>query len=106
MGPYISHGIESENKVLFKTQNKIQTHGADQISKWNVTAALYEMFNGVKYGTREESKIEEIIEEEEEEQEDEEIDTQLHKRRELYKSVKCNNFNVSFISPLDIGRLE
>ena len=103
MGPYISHGIESENKALFKTQNKIQTHGADQISKWNVTAALYEMFNGVKYGTREESRIEEVIEEEEEQ---EEIDTKLHKRRELYKSVKCDNFNVSFISPLDISRLE
>ena len=62
------------------------------------------MFNGVKYGTREESRIEEIIEEEE--QAEEEIDTQLYKRREIYKSVKCNNFSVSFISPLDIARLE
>ena len=48
VGPYICHGIESENKALFKTQNKLPTHGADQISKYNVTAAIHELFTGQK----------------------------------------------------------
>jgi len=105
VGPYIAHGIESENEALFKTANKVQTHGADQISKWNVTAAVHELFTGAKYGKKEEkAKIEEVIEEEGNEAK--EIDGQLHKRRERYASVKCDQFNVTFLSPADLPRLQ
>ena len=129
VGPYICHGIESENKALFKTQNKLPTHGADQISKYNVTAAIHELFTGQKvrlrkldfqfsnfkifqkikaffepqkYQEKETAKIEEIIEESEEI----EIDTGLHKRREKYSSVKADNFSVTFISPMDVSRMK
>ena len=89
MGPFVAHGIESEDEALFKTANKLPTHGADEISKHNVAAALSELFTGKK-GKYESSTIEEV---------DDEFDTGLHKRREHYKSQKMDNAKVTFISP-------
>ena len=133
VGPYICHGIESENKALFKTQNKLPTHGADQISKYNVTAAIHELFTGQKVRLKkldfqfskpiifkifpkiewaffEPQKYQEKetakIEEIIEENEEIEIDTGLHKRREKYSSVKADNFSVTFISPMDVSRMK
>ena len=96
MSPYICHGLESENEKLFKTTNKLPTHSADQISRWNVNAAIHELFNSSKFEAElreDDFSLEEIDENEAE------ISTDLVKRKETYKSVKMSNCKVHFISP-------
>ena len=67
-----------------------------------MTASIHELFTGSRYGKKE-TKIEEVIEEEDGEVE---LDGQLHKRRERYSSAKCDQFNVTFLSPADLPRLQ
>ena len=65
VGPFICHGLESENESLFKTVNKQQKFGADEISKWNVTAAIHELHNKNRYEkekTPDQATLEEINE--------------------------------------------
>jgi dynein assembly factor 3 len=99
VSPLICHGIESENENLFKTQNKLPTHNADQISRWNITAAIYELFNQQKYKSelrKDNFQFEEIDETEEG---GEIVSTKLVKRKETYKSVKMKNNKIYFITP-------
>ena len=95
VSPLLCHGIESENENLFKTQNKLPTHSADQISRWNITAAIYELFNRKKY----ESELRKDNFQFDEIDETEEISTKLVKRKETYKSVKMENNKIYFITP-------
>jgi dynein assembly factor 3 len=46
MGPFISWGIDSENKELLKTANDQPTHSSNEISQNNVTMCLMELHTG------------------------------------------------------------
>ena len=100
VGPFICHGIESENEKLFKLQNKLPTHGSDEISKWNIHAALHELFHGEKFDGEANSQIELV-----DEDEAEHVSTELVKRKELYSSVKMEKSSVTFLSPTAFDQL-
>jgi dynein assembly factor 3 len=99
VSPLICHGIESENENLFKTQNKLPTHNADQISRWNITAAIYELFNQQKYKSELRKDYFQFEEIDETEEGGEIVSTKLVKRKETYKSVKMKNNKIYFITP-------
>lgn len=98
VGPFVCHGIESENEKLFKLQNKLPTHGSDEISKWNIYAALHELFHGEKFDGEANSQIELV-------DEDNPVSTELVKRKELYSSVKMEKSSVTFLSPTAFDQL-
>jgi len=102
VGPFVCHGIESENEKLFKTQNKLPTHGSDEISKWNITSALHELFHGEIFDGDVNSQIELV---EEGEDESSSISTELVKRKEVYSSVKMEKSSVTFLSPSGFDKL-
>eukprot|EP00795_Rhopilema_esculentum_P012846 gene12846-3592_t len=47
--PYLSYGIESEEKSLFKKNNDIYVKTATNVTEHNVTAWIYEMMTGEAY---------------------------------------------------------
>jgi len=100
VGPFVCHGIESENEKLFKLQNKLPTHGSDEISKWNIHAALHELFHGEKFDGEANSQIELV-----DEDDDKHVSTDLVKRKELYSSVKMDKSSVTFLSPTNFDKL-
>ena len=100
VGPFVCHGIESENEKLFKLQNKLPTHGSDEISKWNIHAALHELFHGEKFDGEANSQIELV-----DDDEDNPVSTELVKRKELYSSVKMEKSSVTFLSPTAFDQL-
>lgn len=73
VSPYISYGIETEQKSFFKKQNKMHTKTAEDVSEFNVTAMFHEIMTQEKYelpqvkekvkSESEKATIEEIIEE-------------------------------------------
>ncbi|XP_066265522.1 dynein axonemal assembly factor 3-like [Branchiostoma lanceolatum] len=75
-GPFISHGIESENQDLFKTANGLHTGCCSFVSEYNLLAMFHEILHKERYVPPKEEKeaegkkgatLTEITEEEEEE---------------------------------------
>ncbi|XP_035662777.1 dynein assembly factor 3, axonemal-like [Branchiostoma floridae] len=74
-GPFISHGIESENQDLFKTANGLHTGCCSFVSEYNLLAMFHEILHRERYVPPKEQKdaegkkgatLTEITEEEEE----------------------------------------
>ena len=86
MGPFISHGIETENKEMLKTVNKKPSTSSEIIANWNVENYLERMHK------RESAKSD--------------ISTNLTRRREKYRSHYMNGISVNFLSPTGFDELE
>lgn len=81
VSPYITYGIECEEKRFFKKSNNMYTQTAQDVSEYNVLSLFYELTHKEKYvlkeetstkpdETKEEAKLEEITEEDEEGEEE------------------------------------
>ena len=86
VGPFISHGIETENKEMLKTVNKKPSTSSEIIANWNVENYLERMHK------RESAKSD--------------ISTNLTRRREKYRSHYMNGISVNFLSPTGFDELE
>lgn len=63
-GPFITFGVETENKEMLKMGNHLPTHSSEMISEFNIMAMFYEMTNpGMKYSNKTLDNILEIVEE-------------------------------------------
>ncbi|XP_073427179.1 dynein axonemal assembly factor 3 [Dendrobates tinctorius] len=52
-GPFISYGIETEEKSLLKTANGVYTKTAQDLSQHNITSMFHELMTGQKYSGEE-----------------------------------------------------
>ncbi|KAK6190478.1 hypothetical protein SNE40_002340 [Patella caerulea] len=77
VSPFITFGIESDEKSFFKKTNELYTKTSENVSEFNVTSIFYELVHKEKYilptteSKPEEPKLQEITEEDEEETEEE-----------------------------------
>ena len=78
MGPYITHGVETENKELTKLVNGRPSNSSEMIAKFNINELLTKI-----HGSSNEDEIE----------------TKLVKKREIYSSAGFENCSVKFLSP-------
>lgn len=108
LGPYITYGIESINKELFKKQNEIYMHTATEVARDNVGSYLSAILEQNGFDLKKLNKtttttnlakemsslkIEEIIEEDEEDEENKK-DTKLN---EIDEYIKIENFKICFL---------
>lgn len=100
VGPYLTYGIESKNKELFKKQNDMYRHTATDVAKENLTEYLNAILeqNGFKKDSLSQQveglKLEEITEENEEEINNKE-EKPTESQTEEY--IKIDNFTVNFL---------
>jgi len=86
VGPFISHGIETENKEMLKTVNKKPSTSSEIIAHWNVENYLERMHKRESANSY--------------------ISTNLTRRREKYRSHYMNGISVNFLSPTGFDELE
>ncbi|CAL1545956.1 unnamed protein product [Lymnaea stagnalis] len=90
VSPYITFGIETEDKSFYKKQNNTHTKTAEDVSEFNIISLLYEIANGERYQPPKaelpkevpeivSSKLQEINEEDAEEDKNEEMEQQENK---------------------------
>jgi dynein assembly factor 3 len=80
VGPYITHGLETDNKELTKLVNGRPSNSSEMIAKYNIN----ELLTKIHAGSSESS---------------EELETKLVKKRETYSSTGFENSSVVFLSP-------
>ena len=86
VGPFVSHGIETENKELLKTVNKKPSTSSELIADWNISNYLERLHK------REAANPD--------------IPTDLVKRREKYRAHYMDGISVNFLSPSGFDELE
>ena len=79
VGPYITHGVQTDNKELTKLVNGRPSNSAEMIAKHNINELLNKIHGNSS--------------------ENEEIETKLVKKRETYSSAGFENCSVVFLSP-------
>lgn len=80
VGPYITHGLETDNKELTKLVNGRPSNSSEMIAKYNINELLKKIHSSPPESP-------------------EDVDTKLVKKRETYSSTGFENSSVVFLSP-------